>query len=513
MKFQQQLALKAIPSLSKYYLDYKLLKSTLYDTQSQIEGLEDKSQAPALIEANFKNRLFAELDKVNGFYTSRYDGYRKTYEDLKGRKKCKKLLNDIEILSDFGNVNFTACHKIVKKATKVLEKDMRSELLPKIEACAFTKSELRDKFMNEVFMLWHDNTLAVQDTLWSHRPSCRRVESIEDEVTSDIKTYSNLNLDSFFPGDVSRFWVVLAENALGLSLKVPVMVAKGAFPGPIVGITAALHGNEINGIPIIHRLFKDLDPNQLHGTVVAVPVANVPGFLTSQRGYNDGTDLNRVMPGKPNGTSPQVYAYNLMDRIVKHFEYLIDLHTASRGRINSLYVRANMLDSRTRRMAKLQNPQIIVHNTSPDGSLRGAAMERNIPAITLEIGDPSRFQKHFVDNALLGVTNILSHLHMIPAEAELPEYDPVVCTHSYWIFSRSGGILTVLPDVNTWVRKGEPIAHIHSVFGDLIETYYAPDDGVIVGKHVDPVCQSGNRILHLGIVEGQYLQHTDDGHL
>lgn len=103
---------------------------------------------------------------------------------------------------------------------------------------------------------------------------------------------------------------------------------------------------------------QDLNCNNLHGVVVSVPVANVPGYLAGQRTFSDGQDLNRVMPGKPNGSTSQVYAYNLIDRIVSKFTHLIDLHTASKGRANSLYVRANMNDPRTRRMAKLQNPQV-----------------------------------------------------------------------------------------------------------------------------------------------------------
>src|SRR6185312_4071931 len=112
-------------------------------------------------------------------------------------------------------------------------------------------------------------------------------------------------------------------------------------------------------IPLIHRLMsQELDCSALHGIVVAVPVANVPGYLASQRTFSDGTDLNRVMPGKRNGTTSQVYAVNLIDRIVSKMDYLIDLHTASKGRANSLYVRANMVNERTRRMARLQNPQV-----------------------------------------------------------------------------------------------------------------------------------------------------------
>ncbi|CAJ0645855.1 7968_t:CDS:2 [Entrophospora sp. SA101] len=326
--------------------------------------------------------------------------------------------------------------------------------------------------------------------------------TIED---SSIPTINSLDLDVLPNGKVSMLWVVLAEDGLSLPIKVPVMVAKGVKDGPVVGLTAALHGNELNGIPLIHRLMsQDLNCNNLHGVVVSVPVANVPGYLAGQRTFSDGQDLNRVMPGKPNGSTSQVYAYNLIDRIVSKFTHLIDLHTASKGRANSLYVRANMNDPRTRRMAKLQNPQIIVHNTSPDGSLRGAAMERGIPAITVEIGDPSKFQKRFVKTALQGVTNILSNLKMVPDENQSPEYDPVVCARSYWIFAKRGGILNVIPDVNTWVKKNEIIATLDSVFGILVETYFAPEDGIVIGKEMYPVCQSGQRILHLGAVDDKF---------
>jgi len=140
-------------------------------------------------------------------------------------------------------------------------------------------------------------------------------------------------------------------------------------------MTSSLHGDEVNGVRVIHRLFQnELNPEQLHGTVVAVVVANLQGFLAGTRGM-DGQDLNRLMPGllprppgsnnirKANGSAPQQYAYNLLHRLVKKFEYLIDLHTASKGRINSLYVRADMLNEQTRRMAMLQNPQVTIPTT------------------------------------------------------------------------------------------------------------------------------------------------------
>ncbi|KAG0030606.1 hypothetical protein BGZ82_007371 [Podila clonocystis] len=371
----------------------------------------------------------------------------------------------------------------------------------------FAKSEKDERLLTEARTLWRKRTPVVAEHV---SPLLLSVDP------KDFPVWDNLDLESLPSGRLTRLWVVLAEDAMSTPIRVPVIVAKGVRPGPVVGLTAALHGNELNGIPLTHRLvLQEIQCQALHGIVVAVPVANVPGYLAQQRGFSDGTDLNRLMPGKKNGTTSQVYSFNLMTRIVRHFTHLIDLHTASKGRVNSLYVRANMQNPTTRHMARLQNPQIIVHNTSPDGSLRGAAMqEYNIPAITVEIGDPSRFQKRFVKSAILGVTNILSHLKMVEDEHEVQDYDPVVCAKSYWIFTKGGGILNVLPDVNTWVRKGELIATLHNIFGQEEHRYFAPEDGIVVGKSVDPVCQSGCRILHLGVVSDRFPEgKMDDGHL
>ncbi|KAG0005580.1 hypothetical protein BGZ80_008647 [Entomortierella chlamydospora] len=370
----------------------------------------------------------------------------------------------------------------------------------------FAKSEKDERLLTEARALWRKRTPVVPEHV---SPLLLNVDP------KDYPVWDDLDLESLPSGRLTRLWIVLAESAMSTPIKVPVLVAKGVRPGPVVGLTAALHGNELNGIPLTHRLvLHEIQCQALHGIVVAVPVANVPGYLAGQRGFSDGTDLNRLMPGKKDGSTSQVYSYNLMTRIIRHFTHLIDLHTASKGRVNSLYVRANMQNSTTRHMARLQNPQIIVHNTSPDGSLRGAAMQQyNIPAITVEIGDPSRFQKRFVKNAILGVTNILSHLKMIEDDHEVQDYEPVVCAKSYWIFTKGGGILNVLPDVNTWVRKGELIATLHNIFGEEEHRYFAPEDGVVVGKSVDPVCQSGCRILHLGVVSDRFPEgKIDDGH-
>jgi hypothetical protein len=206
------------------------------------------------------------------------------------------------------------------------------------------------------------------------------------------------------------------------------------------------------------------------------------------------------MPGREGGTESEVYAFRFMDRIVRHFDYLIDLHTASFGRVNSVYVRADMRNPVAARMAYLQSPQIIVHNEGGDNTLRSAADDRGIPAITVEVGDPQRFQRKLIKSSLLGTLNVLGHLEMIDDEdVDEPDIEPILCGRSYWIYTDRGGVLDVLPEVAATIEKGQLIARVNDVFGQLETEYHAPEDGIVVGKSNNPVNQAGSRILHLGV--------------
>lgn len=279
------------------------------------------------------------------------------------------------------------------------------------------------------------------------------------------------------------------------------MVARGKADFPILGVTAAIHGNELNGISVIQRLFSEIDVKELNGVIVAIPVMNMPAFIRNKRRFNDGVDLNHIMPGKENGSISQVYAFRLMDRIVKHFDYLLDLHTASQGRINSYYIRADMKHPVTRKMALMQNAQIIVHNPPSDGTMRGAAEELDIPAITLEVGNPNTFQKKLIKSGVEGIHNVLAYLGMTEDEIENPEKIAYLCKRSYWIYTEKGGLLTVHVNLVQLLKKGELIATLRDIFGNIIEEYYAPEDGIVIGKSVSPVNQTGGRILHLGILK------------
>lgn len=314
-----------------------------------------------------------------------------------------------------------------------------------------------------------------------------------------IPTVRTFKLEDTPKMSIRKYWLHIISDGLGAPISIPLMVARGKEDFPILGLTAAVHGNELNGIPVIQRLFKEIDPSELKGVIVGIPVANIPSFVRKKRRFNDSVDLNHIMPGVENGNVSQVYAYRFVNRVVQEFDYLLDLHTASLGRINSYYVRADMKHPVTRKLAMLQNAQIIVHNPPSDGTLRGAASALDIPAITLEVGNPNTFQKKMIRSGVEGIHNVMSYLEMITDAIEEPEIETVLCKRSYWIYTDTGGLLTVHVNLMDQLKKGQLIASIRDVFGHLREEYFAPEDGIVIGKSVSPVNQSGGRILHLGI--------------
>ena len=276
-------------------------------------------------------------------------------------------------------------------------------------------------------------------------------------------------------------------------------MVRGAAPGPVVGVLAALHGNELNGIPVIHEVVRALDPGTLCGAVVAVPVVNLPGYLLNRREFLDGVDLNRVFPGREGGTPSQVFVARLLDRVVSQFTHMLELHTASFGRVNCIYARADLNDPVPARMARLQSPEVLLHNFGTDGTLRSAAAALGIHAVTVEIGNPQRFQAEKVASATRGVLSVLADLGVIPSVPAEPRITPVVCARSSWLYTRVGGVLEVLPGLLERLDEGQIVARVSDLFGTVLEEYHAPEAGIVIGRSTNPVAPTGSRIVHLGV--------------
>jgi predicted deacylase len=309
-------------------------------------------------------------------------------------------------------------------------------------------------------------------------------------------------LEDQLPGTRRDFLIPIYQNAIGTSVQCPFIVLRGAHPGPVMGICAAIHGNELNGINIIHHLLDGIDLDQLHGTLLCAPVANVPAFEAGQRRFpEDEKDLNTVFPGKKAGTPSQQYARAFKRMFLPNLDYLIDIHTASEGRINSMYVRTDWHSDKAREMAQLMCPEIILHGRSGDGTLRNTARVMNIGAITVEAGNPGEFQGHMATEGETGVLRVLESLGMWPDNGHRQlDREPVVCKSSTWLRTDAGGILKLLFHLTDRVEKGAVLALLKDPFGKEITTYRAPHAGIVIGMTRTPVAVPGTRFCHLGSV-------------
>jgi predicted deacylase len=331
--------------------------------------------------------------------------------------------------------------------------------------------------------------------------------SIGSVCQSEVRQVDQLPLEDLAAGTRHNFWLKAGTDTYSVPILVPVMVARGT-EGPVLGLTAAIHGNELNGIRIIQQVMEVIDVRQLRGMIIGIPGLNVPAVELQQREYPDLVDLNRIFPGDVQGNGSEQYVHQISTKILDLFDVHIDMHTASFGRRNSLYVRADLNSDTQRILAHLQEPDIIVHSTGPSvgtssteaTTMRAAAALRGIHSITVEYGDPQIFQPEIIERGVLGIGKTLAWLGMIDSSPGEPGLGLThVCGRSFWIYQDEGGFLEVLPDLIEEVKKGQKIAVVRDPFGSIIKEYFAPEDGIVIGKSSNPVNMNGGRILHLGV--------------
>ena len=323
---------------------------------------------------------------------------------------------------------------------------------------------------------------------------------------SEIPIADSIDLEVLEPNKVHKFWLRLGENGFNEPVKVPVLVAKGAHSDMVLGLTAAIHGNEVNGISIIHQYFDSLNTNKLNGTIIAIPGINPLAVFREQREFVDGQDLNRIFPGKEKGNRSEQMVYQIAQKIIPLFDYHVDLHTASFGRVNSLYGRGDMANDTLATMLKALQPDIIVSNkgkpsfgSSTSQTMRAFAISKGIYSVTMEYGNPQVFQKEMTERGVKGLKNLLISLQFI--EGAIPDLDDsVICSKSYWLYTDKGGWLEVLVDLNQKLLAGQEVAVLRDAFGEIVKTYEAPEAGIVVGKSTNPTVLSGGRIIHLGVL-------------
>jgi len=283
----------------------------------------------------------------------------------------------------------------------------------------------------------------------------------------------------------------------------PVHVIRGRREGPTLFVSAAIHGDEINGVEIIRRLLKSKQLKLVRGTLIAVPVVNVYGFLSQSRYLPDRRDLNRSFPGFEKGSIAARLAYIFMQEIVHRCTHGIDLHTAAVARENLPQIRAKVVDSpRTRAMALSFGTPVVIHSEHRDGSLREAVKEENLPVLLYEAGEALRFNEIAIRAGVKGVLNVMRHLSMLAArKVRKPSADPLIATASRWERAMRSGILRGASALGAKVMQGDVLGWIADPFGTEEQAVHATVSGVVIGKTNLPLVHEGEAIYHIACFE------------
>jgi hypothetical protein len=303
------------------------------------------------------------------------------------------------------------------------------------------------------------------------------------------------------PSEISHIRYQVSETFLGDPIEVPVSIVNGEDRGPKIFLTAAIHGNELNGIEVVRSVAREWNHARVKGTIICMPVLNVPGFLDQQRYFPiQERDLNRAFPGSESSTSTKRIAKRIWDNFIEPCDLGIDFHTSTRGRTNMFHVRADLSDERTERLARSFSSNVIVDSEGSDGMLRYEALEEeDIPTITVEMGQAHRFEEEYIQDALKGVRSVFAEYNIYPQEkVRWAGWTEVIegWEDKTWIRADSGGLVNSHHTVGDVLHEGDIICNITNPFKTEKEPVRVPFTGLILGMLKNPVVQPGNPICH-----------------
>jgi predicted deacylase len=299
------------------------------------------------------------------------------------------------------------------------------------------------------------------------------------------------------PGATVRLELPVARLATQTMLSMPLAVVHGARPGPVLWLSAAIHGDELCGVEAIRRVLEQLDAGRMAGTVLAVPIVNVFGFLNQSRYLPDRRDLNRSFPGSTRGSLASRMADLFLREIVSRADYGIDLHTATNGRVNWPQLRADLGDADTARIARAFGAPVMVHSRTRDGSLREAAIRRGIPVLLFEGGEALRFDEPAVRSATEGILRVAGALGMWRAAARRAG-EPLVVRRTHWVRAARSGLARLHVALGARVRRRQSLGVVADAFGDLAVQVLAPCDGVVLSLSRNPSVHRGDGLVHIG---------------
>ena len=284
-------------------------------------------------------------------------------------------------------------------------------------------------------------------------------------------------------------------------MALPVSVIHGRREGPTLFVSAALHGDEVNGVEICRRLLASKALAVARGTLLVVPIVNNFGFISHSRYLPDRRDLNRSFPGSARGSLAAQLAYALMTEVVARSQFGIDLHSATIHRSNLPQIRVDSGYPAGLELAQAFGAPIIVHSPTRDGSLRKTAQERGVPVIVYEGGEGLRADEFSVSVGMRGVLRVLDHLGMMRRRPAGRLRAPALAMSSRWVRAEESGVFRPLKEIGDRVAAGERIGIVADPYGEMEAEVIAGSAGIVIGRANNPAVNQGDALFHVAEVE------------
>ena len=306
--------------------------------------------------------------------------------------------------------------------------------------------------------------------------------------------------ESIKPGEHITLDMQVAKLYTRTQVDIPVVVHRAKQDGPSVLVMAAVHGDEVSGIEVVRRILIDLKTRPLDmGTLIAIPVLNVFGFIAMQRELPDGRDLNRYFPGSATGSLGSRLANMLVNEVLPAADLVIDLHAGGAQRMNYPQLRYTEGDERALVLARMFDPPVILKSKIIAGSLRQYMVTQDTPYLLFESGSSKQFDDHTTTEGVRGITRVLEGLNMWTG-ARQPVRGAVELESSSWVRANNSGLMEPIVANGEHVEKGTILANINDPYGTWQHQVRAPFPGQVLCVNTSPVVNQGDALFHLGRV-------------
>lgn len=303
-------------------------------------------------------------------------------------------------------------------------------------------------------------------------------------------------------GERKRVLIESFELYDSTRVEIPVEVIRGKLKGPVLFISAAVHGDEVNGVEIIRRILKKKNLTKIKGTLILIPVVNVLGFNSNSRYLPDRRDLNRSFPGSKNGSMAGRIANVFMKEIVSKCTHGIDLHTGAIHRTNLPQIRACLDNPDTKMLAEGFGVPVVINSALRDGSLREAARKKKVSMLLFEGGEALRFEEQVIVKGVRGCMSVMHKVGMLPKPKAktAKSADPskiYIAKSSYWVRAQQSGILSMKKKIGEKVKVGDVLAVISDNFGKKTCSLICDTNGILIGALKLPMVHEGDAIFHI----------------